>query len=96
MNNELKEWLGLTPQDALVYAAVIACVAMYFSQSLAVDLIASGFAIGASLIACMWGMPVDAGVSGVTNWVKKVSYPFCLAIVVGCTYLNFRVWNAGL
>ena len=94
MNNELKEWLGLTPQDALVYASVIACVAMYFSQAVAVDIIAAGFAGGASLIACMWGMPADAGVSGFTNWVKKVSYPFCLAVVVGCIYLNFRVWNA--
>lgn len=94
MNNELKEWLGLTPQDGLVYASGIACVAMYFSRTVAVDLIAAGFAAGASLIACLWGMPADAGVSGATNWVKKVSYPFCLAAVVGCIYLNFRVWNA--
>ncbi len=69
-------------------------VAMYFVQAVAVDIIAVGVEVGASLIACMWGMRADAGVSGFTNWVKKVSYPFCLAVVVGCIYLNFRVWNA--
>ena len=88
--------MGPTPQDGLVYASVVACVAMYFSRTVAVDVIAGGFAVGASLIACLWGMPAEAGVSGFTNWVKKLSYPFCLAVVVGCIYLNFRVWNAGV
>ena len=95
MNNELKEWLGLTSQDALVCASLGACAVMYFSQTVAVDVIAGGFAVGTSLIACKWGMPPDARLSGVTNWVKKVSYPFFLAVVLGCIYLNLRVWNSG-
>ena len=94
MNDELKEWLGLTPQDFLVYAALLACATMYVSRTIAVDIIAAGFGVGTSVVACMWGVRPEVRFAGFTNWVKKVSYPVCVAFVLGCIYLNFQLWNA--
>ncbi len=93
MNQTLKEWLGLTPQDGLLYAVAMACAAMYLGKAGWLDSLASLLALGASFVACLWGMKPDPRLSHTSNWIKRVSYPVCFVFVLVWVYLNFQIWN---
>jgi len=94
MKEELKEWLGIKPADFVVYIALAAVTWMYFTKSVALDFILSVVAVVLCSLSCFIGMRSDVRLSAPTNFLKRVSYPACLVMVLVCVYLNFAKWNA--
>ena len=88
-NRELREWLGLTLADLLVYLAVAAVVAMYFVKDATVDIVLAGIGFAFAVAACPLGMKRDPEVSGFTNVVKLVAYPVCVLLVVGAIAAHY-------
>jgi hypothetical protein len=93
MDAELKEWLGITPADFMVYAAAVVVGAMYLIPNALTDAVLAFVAILLCVAACRSGMTPDPHVSTLANWAKRVSYPLSLAIVLVCVGLNFFAWN---
>ena len=94
MKEELKEWLGLKPADFLVYVALGAVVWMYYAKSETLDGFLSVVAVVFCGISCFIGVRPDARLTATTNFLKRVSYPAWLVVVLVCVYLNFTRWNA--
>ena len=94
MNEELKEWLGVKPADFAVYAALGAVVGMYSNKFVALDIALAVAAVVFGGLSCVLGMRPDARLGTTTNFLKRVSYPAWLVVVIVCIYLNFARWNA--
>lgn len=90
---ELREWLGLTLADLLVYLAIAAVVAMYFVQDPFVDAGLAAASVGLTLASCPLGMKTKPELSGFMTAVKKVSYPACVVLVLLFVFLNWALWN---
>lgn len=89
-DRELREWLGLTVADLLVYAALGMIAAMFFLTNPIADaaLAAMGFLL--SVAACPLGMKRNPEFSDATNLVKLISYPLCVVLVadgIGAHYV---------
>jgi hypothetical protein len=93
MNEEIKEWLGIKPADFATYVAMGAIVWMYFTKSVALDVILSVVAVGSCGLACFIGVRPDGRLAATTNFLKRVTYPACLVAAIVCVYLNFSRWN---
>ena len=93
-NRELREWLGLTPADGLVWCSAAAIVAMYHVRSAWIDASLGVVALSLVIQACRIGMVPDMNLSTTTNHAKRISYPVALAMVVLGIGLNFAFWNA--
>lgn len=89
MNRELKEWLGIAPADFPVYAAAICVAAIFFTNNFPLELVLSVLAVTCSIAACFIGMKKDPQVSALTNAIKLLAYPFCLALATFLIALNF-------
>jgi hypothetical protein len=100
MNNlELREWLGLTWADLLVYLALAAVAAMFFFSNGIVDALLATTGILLSLAACPIGMKRNPRLSELANVAKLVSYPLCVALVIGAVVAHYIVvsfWNSHL
>ncbi|MBN9520306.1 hypothetical protein J0H58_17545 [bacterium] len=92
-NRELREWLGLTLADLLVYLAVAAIVAMFIVTDPTADAVLAVVGVGLALAACPFGMKPDPKVSGFTNGVKLVSYPACVLLAAGAIAVHYLVFN---
>ena len=90
-NRELREWLGLTPADLLVYLAFAAVGAMFFVHDATIDIVLAVVGVVLALAACPLGMPRDPAVSEATNAIKLVSYPACVILAVGAIAVHY-VW----
>ena len=90
-NRELREWLGLTLADLLVYAAGAAVVAMYVVKHSTAELVLAVAGITLSVVACPLGMKRDPQVSGFTNTMKLVAYPVCVLLAVGAVVVHY-IW----
>ena len=93
-NHELREWLGLTLADLLVYLSIAPVVAMFFVEASALDIALGIVGVVLAFAACPFGMKRDPGVSDFTNALKLISYPVCVALVVGAIIVHY-VWFAG-
>lgn len=93
MNPELREWLGLKPADFLTYGALALAVSLYFIHNPLADILVSGLAVGLAGLSCVVGMKSEPELSAFTNFVKKVSYPFIVLLVLIAILLNFLFWN---
>lgn len=85
----LREWLGLTPADFLVYMAAAAVGAMYFVKDVTAAAVLAVAAVVLAVAACPLGMKRDPEVSGVTNAIKRVSYPACVLLAVGAIVFHY-------
>jgi len=81
-NRELREWLGLTLADLLVYLGTAAVLAMYFVKDSTLDALLAMSAIALTLAACPLGMKRDPQVSDFTNSVKSWAYPICVLVAI--------------
>lgn len=90
-NRELREWLGITFADLLVYLATAAIVAMFFVSDPTADFILAAAGVVLAITACPLGMKRDPDVSGFTNAVKLVSYPVCVFLAAGAIGVHY-VW----
>jgi hypothetical protein len=90
-NRELREWLGLTSADLLVYLSVAALVPMFFVRDAVFDALLALGAIGFAVAACPIGMTRDPQVSNFTNAVKYWSYPVWLLLALGTIAAHY-VW----
>lgn len=91
--SELREWLGLTAADLLVYLAAAAIGGMYYVSNPAGDIALAVAGVVLSLLACPLGMKRDPEVSDFTNFVKKVAYPGCVLLAIAAIaahYLWFK------
>ena len=94
-NRELREWLGITFADLLVYLAVAAIAAMFFVTNPTTDIVLAVVGIALSIAACPFGMKRDPEVSRFTNGVKMVAYPGCVILAVGAIVVHY-IWFAGI
>jgi hypothetical protein len=92
INREAMEWLGLTRADLLVYLAVVALFAMLPVTDPAADAALAGTALLATAASCRLGMRRDPTFSAVTNAVKLVFYPTCLATFAAAIVLHYTLW----
>jgi hypothetical protein len=92
-DNELREWLGLTPADLLVYLAAAAVVALFFVSDPTADALLAVAGVGLALAACPLGMTRDPLVSDFTNGVKLVSYPACVLMAATAVAVHYLVPN---
>jgi hypothetical protein len=81
-NRELREWLGLTFADLLVYIALALAVAMLFFDNIVLNSVLGALAICISIASCPLGMKRDPEFSPLTNFAKLVSYPFFVLFVL--------------
>ena len=88
-NRELREWLGLTLADLIVYLGTAAIVAMFFVNDATVDMVLAGVGVVLAIAACPLGMKRDPEVSGFTNLVKIVAYPACVLMTVGAIVVHY-------
>ena len=90
-NNELLEWLGLTPADMLVYLALAAIGAMFVVHDRTTDIILAVAGVGLGLASCPLGMARDPEVSKLTNAIKFASYPIFVALAMIAVAVHY-VW----
>lgn len=90
-NEELREWLGITPADGLLYLAVAALAGMYALSDRTADIALAVVALVLTLASCPIGMKRDPALSGFTNFMKLVSYPLGVLLAVGAIVVHY-VW----
>jgi len=88
-NRELREWLGITLADLLVYLAVAAVVAMFFVSNPMAEVVLAVLGVVLAVAACPIGMKRDPDVSNFTNSVKLASYPVCVLLVIGAIVIHY-------
>lgn len=89
MNRELREWLGLTWADLLVYLALAAAVGLFFVKDATADIALAATAIILAAAACPLGMKRDPAVSEFTNGVKLMSYPLYLLLIIAAVAAHY-------
>ncbi len=90
---ELREWLGLTFADLLVYLAIAALATMFFVKDEAADAALAIAAAALSLASCPFGMKRDPEFSALTNTIKRISYPLFVVLVVGGIVAHYAVFR---
>ena len=93
-NYELREWLGLTFADLLVFLAAVAIVAMFFVSDGTLHIVLASIGILLAVAACPFGMKRDPRVSGFTNIAKRVTYPVFVLLALGATTAHY-LWDSG-
>ena len=81
MNEELKEWLGLTYADSIFSLAFVLTIVGCLIKNIMIFTIVFILSISLGIYSAKLGMPRKKEVSNFTNIVKKWSYPFCLFIL---------------
>lgn len=80
---EMREWLGMSPADLLVYGAIAASAGMYFVRHPVWDIGLAVIALALAIVSCPIGMRTNPNLSEFTNAIRLVSYiPFLLLVVV--------------
>jgi hypothetical protein len=92
-NRELREWLGITWADLLVYLATAAVAAMFFVSQPVVDVVLAVIGIALAIAACPLGMKRDPEVSGITNGIKLVAYPLYVLLAVAAVVVHYIWFN---
>lgn len=90
---ELREWLGLTWADLIVYSAAGAVVAMFHVNDPTAVAALAKTGVTLAVAACPLGMRPDPGVSRLTNFIKLMAYPACVLLAVGAVVVRY-VWFA--
>lgn len=91
MQKELREWLGLTWADLLVYLGASALIWMYFHRGVRIDIALAIVGVVLLLAACLLGMRQDPALSRAANAAKRWAYPACVAAGVFAVVYHF-VW----
>lgn len=89
MRKELREWLGLTWADLIVYLGAGALIGMYFHRGVRADVVLAIVGVVLLLIACPLGMRQDPELSRAANAVKRWAYPACVAAGVFAVVYHF-------
>jgi hypothetical protein len=92
-NRELREWLGITFADLLVYLAAIAIIAMFLVKNSTLDMVFAGAAVALTIAACVRGMKRDPELSNLTNALKLVSYPIGVVFAVVAIVVHYAWFN---
>ena len=87
-SREMREWLGITFADLLVYLAAAAIALMFFVSDRVVETVLAILGVALTIAACPFGMKRDPAVSGFTNVLKLVSYPACVLLAVGAVVVH--------
>ena len=88
-NRELREWLGLTLADLLVYIGIAAIVGMYLVPNATAQMALAGLGLVLAVAACLLGMKADPAVSKFTNVVKLLSYPIVVLIFIAAIVFRY-------
>lgn len=80
---ELREWLGLTWADLLVYLSIGAVVTMFFVRHATLDAVLAVLGVVLSVIACPLGMKRNPKLPDYANVIKQWSYiPLVIAVLI--------------
>ena len=90
---ELKEWLGLTPADALVYVALAAVATMFFIREPILEVILAVVGIVTAVAACPLGMTKNPLLSDSMNKLKEASYIPCAVCILIAIVVHYSAWN---
>ena len=95
MDEELKEWLGITKADIILYLAFALAIAGCLLKNIMIFTILFILSIILGIYSAKLGMPRKKEVSNFTNIVKKLSYPFFLfilfLIIIGKYFFYFFI-----
>jgi hypothetical protein len=93
VKRELREWLGLTLADLLVYLAAAAIAAMFFTRDVVIDAARAAVGLISSLAGCLLGMKRDPKLSRFTNLVKEFGYPVFVGLAVLVVAVHYLYWS---
>jgi hypothetical protein len=93
VKRELREWLGLTWADLLVYLAAAAIFAMFFTRVAVLDAVLAIVALLFSLASCPLGMRRDPRVSRFTNLMKAIGYPAAVVLTLLLVLVHYVYWD---
>ena len=82
MNEETREWLGLTNADMLIYLSFILAIAGHFVSNIIIVSVLYIAGLISGIYSIKLGAPKKKGVSKLTNLIKKYVYHVCLVIVI--------------
>jgi hypothetical protein len=88
-NRELREWLGLTLADLLVYLGIAAIVGMYLVPNATAQMALAALGLALAIAACPLGMKADPAVSEFTNIVKLLTYPIVVLIFIAAIVFRY-------
>lgn len=80
---EMREWLGITWADLLIYIAAAAVGGMFFVRDPNAVIALAVVGIAFALLACPLGMKRNPELSRATNAVKLVTYPAAVVLAFG-------------
>ncbi|MFN0050747.1 MAG: hypothetical protein ACKV0T_01060 [Planctomycetales bacterium] len=90
-DRELRQWLGMTAADVLVYLAALALVALFAYEDLWGDRLLAVGSIGLTLLACGIGWRHEPEFSDATNLLILVEYPLAVVLAVGLVVVHYLV-----
>lgn len=90
---ELREWLGATPADLMVYGSIAATAAMFFISNPFLDALLAVVGIALAVIACPLGMKRNPKLSEFTNIIKLVSYIPGAILVIAAVAVHYLYFN---
>ena len=82
MHEELKEWLGITKADGLIYLTYIIAIGGFFISNIFLVSFLYIVAIISGIYSIKYGSPKKKEVSKFTNVIKKYVYHVCLFIAI--------------
>ena len=91
MNDEVKEWFGLTKADGVLYIGFGMLGAMFFVRNGAFDIILAAGAVILSIWSCFLGMKPKDEFMKITNVAKQTGYPVGVLMMLGIIVYHY-VW----
>jgi len=82
MHEELKEWLGITKADGLIYLTYIIAISGFFINNIIIVSFLYIIAVISGIYSIKHGSPKKKEVSKFTNAIKKYVYHVCLFIAI--------------
>ncbi|MEA2007445.1 MAG: hypothetical protein U9O20_04795 [Patescibacteria group bacterium] len=82
MHEELKEWLGITKADGLIYLTYILAIGGFFIGNIFLVSLLYVVAIISGIYSIKYGSPKNNEISKFTNAIKKYIYHVCLFIAI--------------
>ncbi len=81
-NQELAEWLGLTPAGILLSLAFGAGIGMFFISHPGLDILLAVSAVVLAFLSCIIGVKRNLKVSEFINTLKRITYPACVLFIL--------------
>jgi len=93
VDEELKEWLGITKADGLIYLSFALAIIGYFVNNITIISFMYIIAIISGVSSIKYGSGKKKEVSKLTNVIKKYVYHFSLFIVIVMIIFRYFLYS---